>query len=696
MNNSFINPSVLGLRNNIVSTREDTATNGNFYLGFIKYTDGRPQIILYDSAMSYNPSTETLTVPNISVSGEGVSAKIDVTDTTTAGNYYITFVDSAGTGKTLRANVSGLRYNPSTNTLVASFLEGNGTNITNVRNVQSINVTNRTNDQEYLIGLIDNAGSYRTISTHIGGITYNPSSNNLTITGVFSSGSVITGGITCNNILSGGNISAVSFTGNGSALTSLTTANLTGLIQNNQLQNNSITIGTTPINLGSSSTTLAGLSNVTSTTFTGYSTGLSLSTFTGLKGFIFGSGSLPGGYDVFSTSPFDIGYDNTNKRLGIGTFGPQSALQVIGIKATSPSSRGIHMGEDSSNGNNSIELVNDSGDVNYIDFTKLNTDYKGRISYTHSTHNLKFSVNSDMYMNLGEQGLAIGSTNIAPDNSRELLGINSTEVGATEIAYPIFINNQSQHTQSNIGGGVGIRFGLYDYADTGNRFATIQAVSEATYSNSTALTFSTGGTAGISEKMRISNTGNVGIGSIDPGGYKLYVNGSQWAFSSTIEATATGQIGVWTNDAHGGAYNNHHYLNGVLKYYFTQTGAYVNPSDNRLKSNQKELDNILDKIMLLTPKTYTMYNVDNLVGFIAQEVYEIPELKKAVYEPCQVGDECDCECSPWSLNYQTLFVYGIKGIQELKTENDELKKEIIQLNIKYESLLSRIIKLENI
>lgn len=180
------NNNVLGLRNdNLVQSRNSSEDN-DYPLTFIQYIDGRPQIILYNQDINYNPSTQTLSVPNISVSGGGLGDTINITDTTTAGNYYITFVDSAGTGKTLRANVSGLRYNPSTNTLVASFLEGNGTNITNVRNVESINTTNRTNDQEYLIGLVDNAGSYRTLSTHIGGITYNPSLERLTIDKILS------------------------------------------------------------------------------------------------------------------------------------------------------------------------------------------------------------------------------------------------------------------------------------------------------------------------------------------------------------------------------------------------------------------------------------------------------------------------------------------------------------------------------
>jgi hypothetical protein len=53
----------------------------------------------------------------------------------------------------------------------------------------------------------------------------------------------------------------------------VTNTMLAGSIANNKLLNSSLTIGSTAINLGSSSTTLAGLTSVTSTSFTGALTG---------------------------------------------------------------------------------------------------------------------------------------------------------------------------------------------------------------------------------------------------------------------------------------------------------------------------------------------------------------------------------------------------------------------------------------
>jgi hypothetical protein len=58
-------------------------------------------------------------------------------------------------------------------------------------------------------------------------------------------------------------------------------------------------------------------------------------------------------------------------------------------------------------------------------------------------------------------------------------------------------------------------------------------------------------------------------------------------------------------------------------------------------------------------------------GFIAQEVYEIPELKHIV----DVGDEV----MPWSIQYPQIIAYNTGAIQQLKKEKDELQNKVTQL-----------------
>ena len=188
----------------------------------------------------------------------------------------------------------------------------------------------------------------------------------------------LNGSLTLNS--SGNIIASGIYAGNGSLLTSLTTANLNGLIQNNQLQNDTITIGSTTFNLGDTLTALSGLTSVTSDLFDGklyieertdsknysllfsviplgvdnerlintdtniywnpflstltcyrldgYATGLELQTFSNIKPFVFCDGGIVTTQSVYTTSSNDLCWDNNNKRLGIGTSTPLSLLDL--------------------------------------------------------------------------------------------------------------------------------------------------------------------------------------------------------------------------------------------------------------------------------------------------------------------------------------------------------------------------------
>ena len=111
-----------------------------------------------------------------------------------------------------------------------------------------------------------------------------------------------------------------------------------------------------------------------------------------------------------------------------------------------------------------------------------------------------------------------GNVGIGTNSPRELLNISGSSSSATDILYPIMINNQAMHASSNIGGGVGIKFHMYDNANTEYRYSAIAGISEATYSNKTALAFYTNNSSSTAplERMRIDNGGNVGIGEIAP------------------------------------------------------------------------------------------------------------------------------------------------------------------------------------
>ena len=118
------NNNIFGYNHKIVSTQSQTTDNLNLPIGFLRYSDNRNQIILFDSAMNYNPSTETLSVTNITGTITGPASHIDITDTNTDATYYITFVDSSGNNKVLRVDeaTEPLKYNPSTGLLTTTTL----------------------------------------------------------------------------------------------------------------------------------------------------------------------------------------------------------------------------------------------------------------------------------------------------------------------------------------------------------------------------------------------------------------------------------------------------------------------------------------------------------------------------------------------------------------------------------------------
>lgn len=113
--------NIFGYNYKVVSTRKDDITNSNLPISFIEYSDNRSQIILYDPAMNYNPSTETLSCANITAStvfNGNLNGKITVLDgSLLTGNQPLIFTADSPGSKEHMIYDSGLYFNPSTDTL---------------------------------------------------------------------------------------------------------------------------------------------------------------------------------------------------------------------------------------------------------------------------------------------------------------------------------------------------------------------------------------------------------------------------------------------------------------------------------------------------------------------------------------------------------------------------------------------------
>ena len=116
---------------NTVKTVTD-GTNANFFLTFVSDNNGSAtaEALKTDSGIQYNPSTDTLSVTNITATIDGVSSAINVADESSDTTCFPVFVTSA-TGNLAAKSGSNLSFNSSTGKLTAtSFEDGNGNALT--------------------------------------------------------------------------------------------------------------------------------------------------------------------------------------------------------------------------------------------------------------------------------------------------------------------------------------------------------------------------------------------------------------------------------------------------------------------------------------------------------------------------------------------------------------------------------------
>ena len=123
------------------------------------------------------------------------------------------------------------------------------------------------------------------------------------------------------------------------------------------------------------------------------------------------------------------------------------------------------------------------------------------------------------------------------------------------------------------------------------------------------------------------------------------------------------------------------------------TGSWSNLSDIKFKKNIRPMEGILDKIMMLKPKTFEMrtdefsfmnLNEGKQYGLIAQELVEVfPELVSQGHHPGETDRETreiiHEGVDYTQVDYIPLTAILVRAVQELKAEIEELKTEIEKL-----------------
>jgi len=180
------------------------------------------------------------------------------------------------------------------------------------------------------------------------------------------------------------------------------------------------------------------------------------------------------------------------------------------------------------------------------------------------------------------------------------------------------------------------------------------------YNNANPLSIS--GNVLMDGSLTLLNNARLFVNNINP-----LPDSSNISINGSVRITSSLSVGSLTS---AGAITN---INGVLT-----------TSDDRLKHNEETIVNALTTIRQLSPQIYQKtatfkdphyrgplsepYIIE--AGLIAQEVEKINELKFSV----NVGNEQ----SPYSLNYNNIFVYSLAAIKELDAQvqiiNENLNK----------------------
>jgi len=396
---------------------------------------------------------------------------------------------------------------------------------------------------------------------------------------------------------------------------------------------------------------------------------------------------------------------DSSGNVGIGISSPSVKLHVIdntgSLSATPDITAEFRRADGTYNPRLQIRHSTTGSDINH--------------TYSSSAPNLTFSIAGNEAMRINSSGqVGIGTTSPA----------SLLEVEGTSTTAKIHIQSTSAGASSFDGSGAGllltaggmnttskftpaIQFGTTDPSITTTNpkvGAAINAMaSEGFFADTDGgmdLAFYTtpnapGTGQTTTERMRIDNSGNVGIGTSSPT-VKLHVDGN-----ALIGSNVNGSESSPYLELDGAGYNGFHWLDGTA-YYIGQNsnsrslriysgsneaaGAQLSAggtsfgtySDERLKKDITDLTNGLNKILALRPVNFKYkFDADDYktrIGIIAQSL--VGQVDEAL-DLSRLNDTDTTEY--YNVRYQDLIPVLVKGMQEQQTKIQELEARITTL-----------------
>lgn len=238
--------------------------------------------------------------------------------------------------------------------------------------------------------------------------------------------------------------------------------------------------------------------------------------------------------------------------VGIGTTNPSQSLEVNGNSAID----GQYIYLNSSGGSGGVNSAN-TGPLIYTDINstviKSGPGWGNFVLQNYAGNNFAlFNPNGNSFI---AGGVGIGTTGPA--------SVLEVSQSAASTVYPLYITNGNSSTNS--GQNSGLVFTGFDHIGGHKMMASIQGIPLGYDINSGMLSFSTSGgniysPSGLTERMRIDNNGNVGIGTTSPA-QTLEVNGATqvdqafYANGGIVFPNGGGtQTTAWTGVLCGGDY----------------------------------------------------------------------------------------------------------------------------------------------